>query len=272
MNFKLLLSGCIIIIIALQTSCSTYQNATYFKDVPDSLNAANVAVTLSKFTDPKILPNDLLYITIQTLDPQSHNNLTGVNNNAGIYSAQASSSLTPGQTNIPGYMVDKNGNVELPLVGALHIGGMTITEAKELIRKKSAIYYKDPIVNVRYANFNIIVLGEVDKPAQYTVPTERVTLLDAIGMAGDLTIYGKRENVLLIREENGMKKFVRFNLNNSDFMSSPHFYLKQNDVIYIEPNKAKVASNDAVRDRNTGYIISIATSLITLTILLITRI
>ena len=253
----------------LAAGCAGTKNTTYFKDIPDSLRNKDITIALSDFAAPKIQSNDLLYISIQTLDPKA-NSITG-NTSGASFSTQVSSSISPSTTNAPGYLVDGNGNIELPLVGTVHLLGLTTTEAKEVIRKKAAIYYKDPVVNVRFANFNITVLGEVNRPAQYTIPSERVSILDAIGMAGDLTIYGRRENVLLIREENGVKKPVRFNLNSSDIMSSPYFYLKQNDVIYVEPNKSRVASSDAVRDRNTGYIISIATSLISISIILLTR-
>lgn len=260
----------IVLVSLLFASCATTRNTTYVRDIPDSLKAP-VESNMASFTEPLIQANDLLLISIQTLDPQSGNAITG-SNNTGIFAAQAASGNGQGTSNIPGYLVDKNGNIELPLVGKIKVSGFNTTDAKELIRKQASVYYKTPVVNVRFANFNISVLGEVNKPAQYTVPTERVTLLDALAMAGDLTIYGKRNNVLLIREEGGSKKYVRFDLTNSDFMKSPYFYLKQNDVIYVEPTRSKVASSDYVRDRNTGYAISIITSLASLIAIIATRI
>ncbi|MBS1782395.1 MAG: polysaccharide biosynthesis/export family protein [Bacteroidetes bacterium] len=251
-------------------SCATTKNTTYVRDIPDSMQAP-IDRNMASFTEPLIQSNDLLLISIQTLDPQSGNAITG-SNNTGIFAAQAASGNGQGTSNIPGYLVDKNGNIELPLVGKIKVSGLNTTDAKELIRKQASVFYKTPVVNVRFANFNISVLGEVSKPAQYTVPTERVTLLDALAMAGDMTIYGKRNNVLLIREEGGTKKYVRFDLTNSDFMKSPYFYLKQNDVIYVEPTKSKVAMSNYVRDRNTGYAISIITSLASLIAIIATRI
>lgn len=247
------------------SSCTSTKNTAYLQNIPDSSDASDIAIVLSQYADPKIQVGDLLLISIQTLDPSS-SHMTGTSNNA-MFSGPSNQN----SSNIPGYLVDKNGNIELPLVGKIKLSNLSTTEAQDAIRQKASIYYKDPVVNVRFANFNITVLGEVRNPAQYTVPTQRVTLLDAIGLAGDLTIYGERENILLIREENGTKKFVRFDLTNSEFMRSPYFYLKQNDVIYVEPNKAKVASTNAVKDRNVGYAISIISSLISIGIILATR-
>jgi len=255
--------------LLLGTGCATYKNTTYFRDIPDSLKKEAI-IDLAAYDQPRIQPGDLLYISIQTLDPQSSNPITGSTSNAA-YVTQATSTLTPGSSTAPTYLIDRNGKIELPLVGIAKLSGLTTSEARDTIRNRASLYYKNPVVNVRFANFNITVLGEVNRPAQYTVPSERVTILDAIGMAGDLTIYGKRENVLLVREENGQKKAVRFNLNATELMSSPYFYLKQNDVVYVEPTKARAAANDAVRDRNLTYLITISTSIISIAIIALTR-
>jgi polysaccharide export outer membrane protein len=123
-------------------------------------------------------------------------------------------------------------------------------------------YVKNPIVNVKFNNFKVTVLGEVLKPATYIMPTEKVTVLDALGQAGDLTIYGRRENILVIRDSLDKKNMVHLNLNSKDIMSSPYFYLQPNDVIYVEPNKSKAASTDAVRNRNITIIASVLSLLI----------
>src|SRR5690606_35044928 len=166
-----------------------------------------------------------------------------------------------------GFMVDKDGMIELPLVGKVPVAGKTTSEARELIRSRAAIYYKEPVVNVRYANFNITVLGEVARPSQYIVPNEKISILDAIAMAGDLTIYGKRDNVLLIRETEGAKQFTRFNLNSTEMFQNPNFYLRQGDVVYVEPSKSKAASTDMQRLRN----LTLATSVINLMVILVIR-
>lgn len=263
---------CCLMVIMLSTSCSTSKNTAYFRNIPDTLKAgSDVSIPMANYVDPKIQSGDLIYVMIQTLDPRSNNNITS-NTQGAVFTNQATSTATPGTSSMPGYLVDKNGEIELALVGDVKISGMSTSEAREAIRKKASIYYKDQVVNVRFANFTVSVLGEVRQPAQYTIPGERTTILDAIAMAGDLTIYGKRENILLLREENGVKTPIRLNLNSSDLLKSPYFFLKQNDVIYVEPNKAKVASNDYIKDRNTGYAISIATSLVSIAIILLTRV
>jgi len=148
------------------------------------------------------------------------------------------------------------------------VQGKTTDSVREEIKTKAATYYKDPVVNVRFANFKITVLGEVNKPSTYVMPNEKVTLLDALGAAGDLTIYGKRENVLLIRDNNGKKEFVRLNLNQSNIFSSPYFYLHQGDVVYVEPNKSKVSSTDFAQVKR----ISILASVLSLLIVAVSRI
>ncbi len=161
-----------------------------------------------------------------------------------------------------GFLVDRDGNIELPLVKKIKVAGFTTSQAKEAIRQKAAIYYKEPVVNVRFANFYISILGEVNRPAQYTIPNEKATVLDAIALAGDMTVYGRRENVLLIRELDGKKYATRFNLNSSQVFENPYFYLRQGDVIYVEPNKARASVNDVRTVRNIGIITSIASVLI----------
>ena len=156
--------------------------------------------------------------------------------------------------NIPGFRVDKTGHRELPMAGKIKVDGLTTAEVRELIKTKATTYYKNPVVNVRLANFRVTVLGEVLRPGTYTVSNENITLLDAIGMAGDLTIYGKRENVLLIRKEDGQLKYLRFDLNSSSTFRSPYFILHQGDVIYVEPNKSKVASTDVAKLRSYSLI------------------
>jgi polysaccharide export outer membrane protein len=249
-----------VLLMLLNSACNSYKNISYFKDVPLS-EPANAE--LVKFTDPKIQPKDIIQVTVQTLDPQA-GSMAGTSNTS-TFSIQAASSISGGAISVPGFMVDPNGMIELPLVGKIEVAGKTTTEAREIIRQRAAVYYKDPVVNVKLANFNITVLGEVNRPAQYTIPNEKVSILDAIGMAGDLTIFGKRENVMLIREENGEKKFVRFNLNSSNIFQSPYFYLRQGDLVYVEPGKSKAATTDMARARNLTILTSI-TSLLVITI------
>jgi polysaccharide export outer membrane protein len=241
-------------VMLLVSACGSHKNIAYFKDIKDSVYNTPVATVPTSFTDPKIQPNDILQVTIQTIDPQANNVLSG-NNSAyttqGVPGAQATQ-----QPQVPGFLVDKNGMIQLPLVGALKVSGLTTAEIRDLVTEKVARYYKDPVVNVRLANFTVTVLGEVTRPSSYIIANEKASILDALGMAGDITIYGRRENIMLIREEAGEKKFVRFNLNSSDIIRSPYYYLRQGDVIYVEPGKAKAATTDMAKTRNYALLAS----------------
>jgi polysaccharide export outer membrane protein len=246
-------------------SCSSQKNISYFKDIPDTVKQK--MVEMAAYSTPVIQADDILQVTIQTLDPAS-TALMNQQNSPNWAVGGTSGAAGVGGASSPGYLVDKLGFVTLPLVGKILVKGKTTGDVQEAIRVKAAEFYKDPVVNVRFINFKVTVLGEVTKPATYVMPNEKVTLLDAIGMAGDLTIYGKRENVLLIREIEGKKEFVRFNLNSSNLFTSPYYYLQQGDVVYVEPNKSKVVSTDAARLRN----ITIISSVLTLLIVIVSRV
>ena len=250
LSSKIKLLFVLVSILVFGVSCSSNRSLTYFKNIPDTVSSGSTNSPLTLYSDPLVRPNDILHISVQTLDPHS-TNVMGVSN-ASTFSTQAST----GQTNVTGYLVDKNGMIEMPLVGKISVAGLSTAAVREAIREKAGTYYKDPVVNVRFANFEITVLGEVSRPARYIVPNEKVTLLDALGMAGDLTIYGKRENVLVIREENGEKKFARFNLTSTNIFQEPYFYLKQGDVVYVEASKAKLATSEAARSRTYTVLIS----------------
>lgn len=245
-------------------SCSTPKNITYFKDIPDTTRFKSIA--LANYVTPVILPDDVLQVTVQTLDPGASAML---NMQAPAAAAPTATSIVPGSAgstptgSTNGYLVDKDGYVVLPLLGKISVKGKTTNQVRDDIQVKAAEYYKDPVVNVRFANFKITVLGEVTRPATYVMPSEKVTLLDALGTAGDLTIYGKRENVLLIRDnEKGGKDFVRFDLNNSQLFTSPYFYLHQGDVVYVEPNKTKISSTDVAQVRRISILASVLSLLV----------
>ncbi|WP_166332537.1 polysaccharide biosynthesis/export family protein [Sphingobacterium chungjuense] len=254
-----LISG--LLFATLLGSCSV-KNIVYFSDLPaDSLKVMKAA---ADFTEPVIQGDDILSITIQTLDPTTS---SVVNQAEAVQAVGASSATSVGNQLITGFLVDKDGYVHMTLLGKVKVLGLTTYQARELITKKASEFYRNPTVQVRFANYKITILGEVTRPATYTVPNEKVTVLDALGLAGDLTIYGKRENVLLVREENGQKAMVRLNLTDSDIFQSPYYYLRQNDVIYVEPGKAKAAANNAARTQTYA----IAGTVLSLLIVLISR-
>ena len=168
-----------------------------------------------------------------------------------------------------GHLVDKNGNIDLAVIGKVKVEGYTTQQARDTIEQLVEKYYTSSTVDVRFSNFKITVIGEVNRPSTFTVPNEEITILDALGMAGDLTIYGKRENVLLIRKDTGnIRNLIRINLNSKNIFTSPYFFLKQDDVLYVEPDRAKAATADAYRTRN----VTIAASIIALLVVVASRI
>ncbi|MEC5145456.1 polysaccharide biosynthesis/export family protein [Chitinophaga sp. 212800010-3] len=260
------LKGLLVLVAAGITSCSAPKNITYFKDIPDSVRQQEIQQ--AAYSTPLIQADDILQVTIQTLDPAATALLNQATGGAGAAPVSNNMTAAPAVAPVSGYLVDKDGYVVLPLIGKVMVQGKTTDSVREEIKSKAAVYYKDPVVNVRFANFKVTVLGEVNKPSSYVMPNEKVTLLDALGAAGDLTIYGKRENVLLIRDKEGKKEFVRFNLNQSNLFASPYFYLHQGDVVYVEPNKAKVASTDFTQVKR----ISIMASVLSLLIVAVSRV
>lgn len=249
--------GFLALVLSLFLSSCSVKKIVYFNDLnPDT---ALVLKQAAAFTEPVIQSDDILSITIQTLDPTTS---SVVNQSEVMQAIGASSATNVGSQVISGFLVDKNGYVNMTLLGKVQVVGLTTYQAREKITKLAEQYYKDPTVQVRFANFKVTVLGEVTRPATYTVPNEKVTVLDALGLAGDLTIFGKRENVLLVRDQGKEKELVRLNLNDSDVFQSPYFYLRQNDVIYVEPGKGKAAANNAARTQTYAIIGSILSVLI----------
>lgn len=220
----------IFVLIIFSTSCVNQQKALYFVGQNDgSFNTTAV---------PKLViqNNDLLSISVSSLNPEA-SAIFNQPNNSG-------SSGTATTTTASGYLVDNDGNIQFPFLGSIKASGLSKDDlrqkiTKDLVDKKLLV---DPIIVVRFINFKVTVLGEVAHPTVITVPSEKISLLEAIGLAGDLTIYAQRNNVMVIREEDGKKVTKRINLNSTELFSSPYYYLKTNDVVYVEPGKAKVAT------------------------------
>jgi len=240
-----------ILVAFMLPSCIT-QKVVYLTDVPKD-SSARTSVMPAEFKEPVIQIDDILNISIQTIDPQTSAALN-----------QSGASMTGTNSTATGFLVDKNGEVEIPMLGVIKLVGLTTSEAKNKVRSEASKFYKSPTVQVRFANYKITVIGEVNKPATYTIPSEKFSILDAIGMAGDLTIYGKRDNIMLIRDNEGKKEIVRLDLTSTSIMKSPFFYLKQNDVIYIEPGKARVAQNNTAAIRYTTVALSVTSLLISI--------
>lgn len=239
-------------------SCVQRKKIVYF-------NTSNS--TLSNINYFPILQNDdLLAITVTCLDLQSAIpfNLPAtniVNSNAGY------------QTGSPapqGYLIGTNGTIDFPEVGQIKLAGLSRAEAIKLIKNKLKDYIKNPIVNIRILNFKITLLGDVKNPGTYTIPNERISVLEAIGLSGDLNITAKRTNLLIIRDSVGKKIEKRIDLTSKELFSSPYYYLNQNDVLYIEPNRVKINSG-AVNSANASVIVSVTTLLITMLVYILKR-
>ena len=220
-------------------SCVSTKSTTYFNNASDTLIALNTLKTFRSSEQPKIQKNDILNISITSLNQDA----SAIFNTTNNYVFTAASS-TGTSTQSSGYLVNENGMINLPLLGNIKAIGLTKTQLidtiSNIILEKHLLM--DPIVNIRHVNYEVTVIGEVGKPSVISVPNEKISLLKAIGLAGDITIYGRKDNVLLIREADGLKQVKYINLNAKDFLQSPYYYLQPNDVIYVEANKNKVAS------------------------------
>ena len=226
--------------LLLLMSCSSSKNVAYIQ------NSDTVDLSRSEFLyDARIMPKDILMVTVNTVNPEASApfNLM-VSATLRASSSQSISSNRALQT----YLVDNNGCIEFPVVGTLKVGGLTKSECEQLIHDKIRRYLnaeENPIVTVRMSNYKISVLGEVSRPGMFTVGNEKINIFEALAQAGDLTIYGVRDRVRLIREDDkGQKNVYTLNLNDAEIINSPYYYLQQNDIIYVEPNK--------VKSRNSG--------------------
>jgi polysaccharide export outer membrane protein len=247
-------------LLFLFNACASKQDIVYYQNIdgmPSQQNANSYEI--------KIRPDDLLSIIVSAEDPE-----IAVPFNLRTVSMVAPNrqDISRGQETMQLYLVDSNGNIEFPVLGKLKVGGLTRTEVQKMLHDKIALYIKNPIINFRIMNFKVSVQGEVTLPGTYTVNSERVTLIEALAMAKDLTIYGKRNNILIIREVDGVKTYNRVDITKADFINSPFYYLVQNDVIYVEPNKNKI--NGAAVGPNTGVLISITSLIITIITLIVT--
>ncbi|WP_338733804.1 polysaccharide biosynthesis/export family protein [Mangrovimonas cancribranchiae] len=235
--------------IALLTSCATTKDLTYFQDEP-----------LSEYheiefnTDIFYKPNDKLSIIVSSIDPQASRPF-----NLPIISEGRSEIITQGSSKMQTYLVDRNGNIQFPVIGEFKIGGLSRTEATQQLKEQLKEYLKDPIVNIRIVNFTVTILGEVRNPGTFVLEDEKISLNEALGYAGDLTIHGRRDNVLLIRENNGKKEYAQFDLTSISVLNSISYYLEQDDIIYVSPNKAKVRSSSY--NQNAVVIISAVAAL-----------
>ena len=251
----------------LLSACSSYKKVPYLQDAD---LVSNLQKELPMY-DAKIMPKDLLTITVNTSDPEAAApfNLT-VQSSVNV--ARSTSLIQ--QPTLQQYLVSNEGTIDFPVLGRLQVSGLTKSEAENLIRQKLGAYLKEtPIVTVRMTNYKISVLGEVARPGMFTINNEKVNIFEALALAGDLTIWGMRDNVKLIREDaEGQREIIDLNLNKADIVTSPYYYLQQNDILYVTPNKTKAKSSDIGQSTSlwfsaTSILVSIANIFVTFLVL-----
>ncbi len=235
------------------TSCKSNKNVVYFQNA----KSLDTEVNIDTF-EPKFKIGDIVSIHVSTFDMEA---ASPFNLNTGSATDADEGNGNSNSTGLD-YLIGKDGNIDFPVLGKVRLLDLTNEEAKQLLIKKLKEYLKDPIVNIRIRNFRITILGAVNRPGTYTVQGERLTLLEAIGLAGDLNIQGKRDNILVIRDFSGTKTYTRVDITTKAFTKSPVYYLTQNDVIYVEPNKAAIVASNM--DARIPLYISLVSTLITI--------
>ena len=245
-------------------SCQSYKKVPYLQDA----EVINQAQQLETLYDAKIMPKDLLTIVVSCTNPEL---AVPFNLTVATPMSLADKSQIASQPVLQPYLVDNEGRINFPVLGTLKVGGLTKSEAEQVIVRNLKPYMKEtPIVTVRMANYKISVLGEVARPGTFTITNEKVNLLEALAMAGDMTVYGVRDNVKLIRETaTGKQEIITLDLNKTETILSPYYWLQQNDVIYVTPNKAKARNSDIGNSTSlwfsaTSILVSLASLLVTI--------
>ena len=248
-------------ILILLCSCGSTKNIAYLQ------NSDEIDFELSKYLyDAKIMPKDILTITVTTVNPEA-----AVPFNLTVPTTLSQNQRSTFNTSLlQSYLVDNDGQIEFPIVGVINVGGLTKSDCEKLILSKIRPYLNEnerPVVTVRMSNYKISVLGEVARPGMFTVSNEKINILEALAQAGDLTIYGVRTNIKLIREDaSGKKEIHTLDLNDANLINSPYYYLQQNDIVYVEPNKVKsrnsgVGATTSLWLTGTSILISLASLL-----------
>lgn len=247
--------------VILFSACNSTKEVVYLQDVVP-LKQQDIERKYEVF----IHEDDLLSIMVNSKDPE-----LALPFNMPLITYQIGSESS-GQQRVLGYLVDTNGDIDFPILGKLHVAGLSRLELRDLIKKKliSGDYIKDPVVTVQFLNYKVSVMGEVARPGSFTITGDRITLLEALSMAGDLTIYGRRDRVAVIREENGKRTILFHDLRSSDIFTSPCYYLQQNDIVYVEPNKAKAGQRDINQNNSVSVWLSAVSVLAAVASLLVT--
>ena len=260
MNIKI--QNCVFLcLIAFLASCSAPKEVLYLQDIA-SIKEENI----DKNYEVIIHKDDLLAILVNSKDPE-----LALPFNMPVVTYQIGAQTTA-QQRLLGYLVDQNGDIDFPILGKIHVEGLTRMQVTELIKQKlmSEDLIKDPIVTVQFLNFKVSVMGEVTRPGTFDISGDRITLLEALSMAGDLTIYGRRDRVAVIREKDGKRRILYHDLRSSDIFQSPCYYLQQNDIVYVEPYKAKTGQSRINSNNSVGVWLSAVSVLASITSLMVT--
>lgn len=237
-NLKLFI-GAILVFTMILTSCTSYKSVPYLQNS----QSFDESVVSSLF-DAKIMPKDQITITVNTTDPLAAApfNLTVQSNVTNTLTNRTATT----QASLMSYLVANDGTIDFPILGTLEVGGKTKSEVEAMLQERLKTYLNErPVVNVRMANFKISVLGEVTAPGEFTISKEKVNVLEALALAHDMTIWGRRDNVKLIREHaNGTHQIIELNLNDASIVNSPYYQLQQNDILYVTPNETKAKNSD----------------------------
>jgi polysaccharide biosynthesis/export protein len=244
---------CLFLLAACICSCGSTRQLQYMQGTFDTIK-------LSKYNLPVpiIQKGDLLSIIVYSNNPAA----TAIYNQSMLGGAATSINSGGGTpSSSPGYLVDEEGNIQFQGIGKLHVEGLNKTQLTDLLNSKLTAFLQDPYYNIRFINYKITLIGDVAKPGVYSIPSERVNLLEALGLAGDLNVTARRDNVRVIREQNGKRNFGVIDLREPDLFNNPYYQLQQNDVIYVDLGKSKAVANDAVAVRNIGLATSIISTI-----------
>lgn len=261
----------LLFVILLLGACTSVQNVAYMQEIERQLQT--VAINDNQSYEPRIKPKDLLSISVVSTEPEAsriYNLITPQPQSQTSMLGGASSIFS--QPALQTYLVDNDGNINFPVLGIIHVKDLTIKELETYIKQRIEPAFSDelPIITIRINNFHVNVLGEVNAPGRYQTVNERLTIYEGLALAHDMTIYGKRENVKVLREDaNGNKKHYTLNLNDKNIIHSPAYFLEQNDVVYVEPNQSRANSSkygaaESFRISSISVLISLVTMGVTI--------
>jgi polysaccharide export outer membrane protein len=252
-------------IVVMMSSCGSTRQYTYMQGKFDTARLSQIQTP-----DPTIQVGDILTVVVYSDNPAA----TAIYNQPLITTASGGSdeksaagatggtaSFTGASPTTGGYLVDELGNIEFQGLGLLHVGGLTRSGLKQKLDSSLKKYLLNPYYTIRFLNYKFTMLGEVNRQGIYSIPGDHINLLEALGMAGDITFYGRRDNILIIRQTNGIREFARLDITKPEIMASPYFYLQQNDVVYVEQTRKKIAADDQLTTRNISLTLTIVSTI-----------